>query len=125
MISPRVLGMLLLLVLACGYAGISEAASGTIIGNGAFTLAPGESRTIRVSTTYRSIRICNDASSSGNIEGSVVDGPAVPLPPGSCSTSIGFYGDRITVRNLSSGAATGLFQSSGTKPAGRGGASRE
>jgi hypothetical protein len=117
--------MLLLAVLACSFAGTSEAASGTIMGNGAFSLAPGESQTIRVSTTYRSIRICNDSSSSGNIEGSVVDRPAVLLPPGACSTSIGFYGDRITVRNLSSGTATGLFQSSGTKPTGRGGASRE
>jgi hypothetical protein len=117
--------MLLLVALGCASARASQAASAIIMGNGAFRLAPGESRTIRVSATYRSIRICNDASSSGNIEGSVVDRPAVLLPPGSCSTSIGFYGDRITVRNLSSGAATGLFQSSGTKPAGRGGASRE
>lgn len=94
---------------------------GTTIGAGTFTLAPGESRTIRVSSTYRTIRICNDVGSSGTIEGAVGDYPAVSLAPGVCNANMGEYSDRITVHNTSSAPATGLFQSAGTKPLGRGG----
>jgi hypothetical protein len=94
---------------------------GTIIGAGTFTLAPGESRTLRVSTVYRVIRICNDVGSSGTIEGAVGDYPAVTLAPGVCNANSGQYSDRITVHNVSSSPATGLFQSAGTKPLGKGG----
>ena len=92
-----------------------------INGAGTFTLAPGESRTIRVSTVYRTIRICNNVGSSGTIEGAVGDYPAVTLSPGLCNANMGQYSDRITVHNVSTRPANGLFQSAGTKPLGHGG----
>jgi len=97
--------------------------SGTITGSGTFVLAAGETRTIRVSTTYRAIRICNDVGSAGTIEGAVGDNPAALMAPGVCNANMGYYGDRITVQNLSSGSATGLFQSAGTRPMGKSGRS--
>ena len=80
----------------------------------------GESRTLRVSSTYQTILICNDVGSAGTIEGAIGDYPAVSLAPGICNANTGQYGDRITVRNISSRTATGLFQSAGTKPLGPG-----
>jgi hypothetical protein len=92
-----------------------------INGAGTFTLAPGESRTILVATTYRNIRICNDVGSSGTFDGALGDYPAVTLQPGMCTSNTGQYGDRITIHNVSASPATGLFQSGGTKPLSRGG----
>lgn len=92
-----------------------------INGAGTFTLAPGESRTILVATTYRNIRICNDVGSSGTIEAAIGDYPAVTLQPSMCNNNMGQYGDRITVDNISASPATGIYQSGGTKPLSRGG----
>jgi hypothetical protein len=121
MIGRRFLFVPLLAAALYGCAAGSSGGGGTTIGAGSFTLAPGESRTLRVSSTYRTIRICNDVGSAGTIEGAVGDYPAVSLAPGVCNANTGEYGDRITVRNLSSAGATGLFQSAGTRPLGRGG----
>ena len=92
-----------------------------INGAGTFTLAPGESRTILVATTYRNIRICNDVGGSGTIEAAIGDYPTVTLQPSMCNNNMGQYGDRITVHNISASPATGIYQSGGTKPLSRGG----
>jgi hypothetical protein len=106
---------------ASGSQGGSSSGSGSNVGAGSFTLAPGESRTLRVSNTYRTIRICNDVGSSGILEGAVGDYPAVSMAPGVCNANMGDASDRITVHNLSTGTVSGLYQSSGGKPLGRGG----
>ena len=117
---------LLLPFLAATLYGCASGATGGgggtgINGSGTFTLAPGESRTILVATTYRNIRICNDVGSSGTIEAAIGDYPAVTLQPSMCNNNMGQYGDRITVHNISASPATGIYQSGGTKPLSRGG----
>jgi hypothetical protein len=104
-----------------GSQGGSGSSSGSNFGAGSFTLAAGESRTIRVSNTYRTIRICNDVGSSGILEGSVGDYPVVSMAPGVCNANMSDAGDRITLHNLSTGTVSGLYQSSGGKPLSRGG----
>ena len=114
MIGRRFLLMPLIAATLYGCASGSSGGGGggdTIIGSGTFTLAPGESRTIRVSTVYRTIRICNNASSAGTIEGAVGSYPPVTLAPGDCNANMGWYSDRIRVRNISTSPATGIFQS--------------
>ena len=123
MIGRRFLLIPLIAVTLYGCASGSSGGGGggTIIGAGTFSLAPGESRTLRVSTVYRTIRICNDVGSSGTFEGAIGDYPAATLQPGMCNNNPGQYGDRITIHNVSASPATGLFQSGGTKPLSRGG----
>jgi hypothetical protein len=105
-----VLTLLIATLYGCSGGGsLQGGSSGTITGAGTFTLAPGESRTIRVSTTYITIWICNDVGSAGAIEGAVGGYPPIALAPGDCNANIGWYGDRITVRNISATPATGLF----------------
>ena len=104
-----------------GSQGGSGSSSGSNFGAGSFTLAAGESRTIRVSNTYRTIRICNDVGSSGILEGAVGDYPAVTMAPGVCNANMSDAGDHITLQNLSTGTVSGLYQSSGGKPLNRGG----
>ena len=105
----------------CASGAIGGGGSTGINGSGTFMLAPGESRTILVATTYRNIRICNDVGSSGTIEAAIGDYPAVTLQPSLCNNNMGQYGDRITVHNISASLATGIYQSGGTKPLSRGG----
>ena len=123
MIDRRFLLMPFLAATLYGCASESTGSDGSVGINGAgtFTLAPGESRTILVATTYRNIRICNDVGSSGTFDGALGDYPAVTLQPGMCTSNTGQYGDRITIHNVSASPATGLFQSGGTKPLSRGG----
>ena len=106
--------LILLAAMLHGCAGggsLEGGSSGTITGAGTFRLAPGESRTIRVSTTYVTIRICNDVGSAGTVEGAVGGYPPVALAPGDCNANIGWYGDRIRVHNTSAAPVTGTFQS--------------
>jgi len=123
MIGHRFLLLPCLAATLYGCASDSTGSDGSVGINGAgtFTLAPGESRTILVATTYRNIRICNDVGSSGTFDGALGDYPAVTLQPGMCTSNTGQYGDRITIHNVSASPATGLFQSGGTKPLSRGG----
>jgi len=123
MIDRRFLLMPFLAATLYGCAsGATGGGGGTgINGAGTFTLAPGESRTILVATTYRNIRICNDVGSSGTIEAAIGDYPAATLQPSMCNNNMGQYGDRITVHNISASPATGIYQSGGTKPLSRGG----
>jgi hypothetical protein len=123
MIGHRFLLLPCLAATLYGCASESTGSDGSVGINGAgtFTLAPGESRTILVATTYRNIRICNDVGSSGTFDGALGDYPAVTLQPGMCTSNTGQYGDRITIHNVSASPATGLFQSGGTKPLSRGG----
>jgi hypothetical protein len=106
---------------AFGSQGGWSSGAGSNVGAGSFTLAPGESRTIMVSNTYRTIRICNDVGSSGILEGAVGDYPAVSMAPGVCNANMAYTSDHITVHNVSTGTVSGLYQSSGGKPLGRGG----
>ena len=43
------------------------------------------------------------------------------MAPGVCNANMGDASDHITVKNLSSGTVSGVYQSSGGKPLGRGG----
>jgi hypothetical protein len=106
---------------ASGSQGGSSSGSGSNMGAGSFTLAPGESRSIMVSNTYRTVRICNDVGSSGILEGAVGDYPAVSMAPGVCNANMAYTSDHIEVHNVSTGTITGIYQSSGGKPLNRGG----
>jgi len=63
----------------------------------------------------------DDVGSAGPLEGSVGDYPSVTMAPGVCNANMGDASDHITVHNPSSGVVSGVFQSSGGKPLGRGG----
>ena len=123
MIDRRFLLLPILAATLSGCAGGSSGGSGSYsnVGAGSFTLAPGETRTIHGSNTYRTYRICNDVGSAGPLEGSVGDYPSVTMAPGVCNANMGDASDHITVHNLSTGTVSGVYQSSGGKPLGRGG----
>jgi hypothetical protein len=123
MIDRRFLLLPLLAATLSGCAGGSQGGSGSYsnVGAGSFTLAAGETRTIHGSNTYRTYRICNDVGSAGALEGAVGDYPPVTMAPGVCNANMGDASDHITVHNLSSGTVSGVYQSSGGKPLGRGG----
>lgn len=123
MIDRRFLLLPILAATLSGCAGGSQGGAGSYssVGSGSFTLAAGESRTIRASNTYRTYRICNNVGSAGALEGSVGDYPPVTMAPGVCNANMGDASDQITVHNLSTGTVSGVYQSSGGKPLGRGG----
>jgi hypothetical protein len=123
MIDRRFLLLPVLAATLYGCAAGSQGGSSSYsnVGAGSFTLAAGESRTIHASNTYRTYRICNDVGSAGALEGAVGDYPPVTMAPGVCNANMGDASDHITVHNLSSGTVSGVYQSSGGKPLGRGG----
>jgi hypothetical protein len=107
----------LFLLSGCTSAGTADGSIASA-GFGSFTLAPGETRSIRTGALYREIRICNDVSSAGTVEATVSNGPAMQLAPGICARD---NGDSFTLRNTSSGTASGAFHSYGSKPIGKNG----
>ena len=78
------------------------------VGNGSFTLAPGETRSIHIGGFYREFRVCNDTGSTGTVEATVSNQPPIQLAPGVCWRE---YGDSLTVRNVSSSTMTGRTSS--------------
>ncbi len=82
---------------------------------GAFTLAPGESRTIHIGSSYRGIRVCNDVGSAGSFEVAIGDHDPVTLQPGMCRRD---SGDGIALSGVTAGGASGIYQSYRSLPGG-------
>jgi hypothetical protein len=109
MIDLRYFLLTSILLSACA-SGDTSSPEGSIasVGNGSFTLAPGETRSIQIGGFYREFRVCNDTDSSGTLEATVSNQPPIQLAPGVCWRE---YGDSLTLRDVSSGAATGRTSS--------------
>ncbi len=119
MTESRHILLALLLLSGCATGGASSPGGSTAYGGfGAFTLAPGETRTIRTGATYREIRVCNDVGSGGTVQAIVSNGAAMQLAPGICARD---NGDSLTLTNVSTATATGVFHSYGGKPIGKNG----
>ncbi len=115
---PRSVMAVLGLASALG-AGLTGLRADPVTRFGAFTLAPGESRTVYIGPPFGNVRLCNDVGSAGALEAVIGDHEPVTLAPGICNDR--YNGDRIALRNLSSGAVTGIYHSSINRQLGRGG----
>jgi|ERR1039457_511058 hypothetical protein len=74
---------------------------------GSFTLKPGESRQFRIGATYRTIRLCNDAESAGNLDAIIGDHDMIHLAPGLCAEE---SGDTLQLRNAANGLVSGVYR---------------
>jgi hypothetical protein len=74
---------------------------------GSFTLKPGEAREFRIGATYRTIRLCNDAESAGNLDAIIGDHDMIHLAPGLCAED---SGDTIQLRNAANGPVSGVYR---------------
>ena len=75
---------------------------------GSVTLKPGETRTVDMSTSARTMRVCNDSFSSGSVVATIGGTAPHDLLPGVCAEEIG---DRMTIQSHASGLATVEFRS--------------
>jgi hypothetical protein len=75
---------------------------------GSVTLKPGETRTVDLSTSARTMRVCNDFFSTGAIIATIGGSLPHDLSPGVCAEEIG---DRMTIQSHASGLATIEFRS--------------
>ena len=69
-----------------------------------------------MNSSYHTIRICNNLGSAGTMVGAIGDYPAIKMAPGVCNATMGQTGDRITLRNISDGTVSGIYQSAGNRP---------
>jgi hypothetical protein len=74
---------------------------------GSLTLKAGETQTVDMSTSARTMRVCNDSFSSGAVIATIGAAPH-DLSPGACAEEIG---DRMKVQSHASGLATVEFRS--------------
>jgi hypothetical protein len=74
---------------------------------GSFSLQPGETRDIRIGSTYRTIRLCNDSESAGVLQAVIGDHDPIQLAPGLCAED---SGDTIQVRNAANGTVSGIYR---------------
>jgi hypothetical protein len=74
---------------------------------GSFSLKLGETRQIRTGSTYRTLRVCNDAGSAGSILVTIDDHKPHHLSAGVCAEDLG---DSFVVVNQSSGPAHGTYR---------------
>jgi|SRR5476651_159892 hypothetical protein len=74
---------------------------------GSFTLQPGEARTIRIGSTYRTIRLCNDSESAGTLQAVIGGSGTLQLAPGLCTEA---SGDTIQVLNAANGPVSGVYR---------------
>ena len=100
-------------------AGLLSAQTKAATGSGAFSLAPGESRSVIIGAPYGYIRLCNDVGSVGILEAVIGDHDPITLAPGICYDRDN--GGRIALHNLSSGRVTGIYQPEAACPLCRGG----
>jgi hypothetical protein len=74
---------------------------------GSFTLQPGEARSIRIGSTYRTIRLCNDSESAGTLQAVIGASGTLQLAPGLCTEQ---SGDSIQVLNAANGPVSGVYR---------------
>ncbi|MEA2779307.1 MAG: hypothetical protein QOK29_851 [Rhodospirillaceae bacterium] len=95
-------------IMALGLFAFTIAASPGFAGEfGSFTLKPGETQQIRIGSTYRTLRVCNDAGSAGSILVTIDDHNPHHLAAGVCAEDLG---DAFVVVNQSSGPAHGTYR---------------
>lgn len=94
--------LVLAVAIACSLAETALAAE-----FGSFTLQPGESQTIRIGSTYRQLKVCNDTKSAGLLDAIIGTSDVIHLKPGICAE---WNGDTIQVRNMSSGVVNGIYR---------------
>src|SRR5215472_16090577 len=70
---------------------------------GSVTLQAGEARVVDLSTSARTMRVCNDFFSSGRAAVTIGTNTPHDLSPGVCAEDIG---DRMAVQSLAAGIAT-------------------
>ncbi len=99
--TPIIAGFAALLLGAESHAGSDS---------GTPALAPGETFSVRINGVYRDIRVCNDVSSAGSLTVIIGNHEPVVQTPGTCHFS---HGDRISLRNDSSGALRATYLVSG------------
>jgi hypothetical protein len=81
--------------------------SDTASPSGSFALAPGETRTLRIGSTYRPVRVCNDVGSSGRVKAWIGQHLPHDMPPGVCAEDTG---NQIVLSNESGGAVNGIYR---------------
>jgi hypothetical protein len=69
---------------------------------GSVTLAPGQVRLVSIGATYRTIRVCNDLTSSGSVIATIRTGSSRTLSPGEC---IQDSGNMFSLQNRSASPA--------------------
>ena len=74
---------------------------------GSLTLKAGETRTVDIGATARTMRVCNDFFSAGPVVVAIGGNLPHDLSPGVCAEDIG---DRLTIESHTSGVATVEFQ---------------
>ena len=97
--------------------GVGLIASPGVAANfGSVTLKAGETQIVDISTSARTMRVCNDAFSSGSVVATIGGAGPHDLLPGVCAEEIG---DRMTIENHASGLATVVFRSLSDAPGSR------
>jgi hypothetical protein len=74
---------------------------------GSFSLQPGQTKQIRIGSTYRTIRLCNGAESAGRLDAIIGDHDTIHLAPGLCAED---SGDTIQLRNAANGTVSGIYR---------------
>jgi precorrin-4 methylase len=74
---------------------------------GSFTLQPGQSQTIRIGSTYRQLKVCNDTESAGQLDAIIGTSDVIHLAPAICAE---WSGDTIQLHNVSNGVVSGIYR---------------
>jgi hypothetical protein len=88
--------------------GLMAGEAGAAANFGSVTLKAGETQTVDMSTSARTMRVCNDSFSSGTVVATIGGAAPHDLSPGVCAEEIG---DRMTIQSKASGLATVEFRS--------------
>lgn len=91
--------------LAVAIAGLAGSAIAADFGS--FMLQAGQSQTIRIGSTYRQLKVCNDTESAGQLDAIIGTSDVIHLQPGICAE---WSGDTIQLRNMSNGAVSGIYR---------------
>ena len=91
--------------LAVAIAGLAGGAAAAELGS--FTLQAGQSQTIRIGSTYRQLKVCNDTESAGLLDAIIGTSDVIHLKPGICAE---WNGDTIQLRNMSNGVVSGIYR---------------
>jgi hypothetical protein len=92
---------------AVAIAGLAVGSSAGAAEFGSFTLQPGQSQTIRIGSTYRQLKICNDTESAGQLDAIIGTSDVIHLGPGICAE---WSGDTIQLHNVSNGVVSGIYR---------------
>jgi hypothetical protein len=74
---------------------------------GSFSLQRGQTKQIRIGSTYRTIRLCNDAESAGTLDASIGGHNMLHLAPSLCAED---SGDTIQLSNAANGPVSGIYR---------------